>query len=84
MTGFQHKVYEAVKKIPKGVTRTYGQIAAAIGKPGAARAVGSALAKNHDKNVPCHRVIHADGTVGPYNGLLGTSKPSLLKAEGAL
>ena len=80
MTPFQQKVYGATKQIPKGQTRTYLQIAKAIGKPRASRAVASALAANCDKTVPCHRVIRSDGTLGGYNGLRG-SKQSLLRQE---
>lgn len=79
--------------IPRGETRSYKQIAAAIRHPNAFRAVASALAKNTDKTVPCHRVIRADGSLGGYNGLLARHSSSgggrgikarLLKTEGAL
>jgi O-6-methylguanine DNA methyltransferase len=66
MKTFTERVYDVVRKIPKGKTLTYGQVAAAIGSPGAARAVGNALNKNRHKDVPCHRVIRADGSVGGY------------------
>jgi len=46
---------------------TYGAVAAAAGSPRAARVVGSLMAKNHDRTVPCHRVMRADGTPGNYN-----------------
>lgn len=82
-TTFSEKVYTAVKKIPRGETRTYKQIAAAIGKPRAYRAVANVLARNVDKTVPCHRVIRSDGTLGGYNGLLGKTKTELLKIEKA-
>ena len=49
-----------------------------------ARAVGSLMAKNTDKNVPCHRVIRSDGSIGSYNGLKGKSKKQLLIDEGYL
>lgn len=77
---FTEQVYAAVRQIPTGETRTYKQIAVMIGKPGAARAVGTALRKNQDTRVPCHRVVKSDGTVGAYNGLQG-SKAALLEAE---
>ncbi len=83
MTDFQKKVYQATKKIPRGQTRSYQQIAAAIRQPKAYRAVAAALAKNGDKSVPCHRVILSSGKLGGYNGILG-GKAKLLKAEGAL
>ncbi|GEM_PF-1432020 len=57
-TPFQKRVYEAVLKIPRGETRTYAQIARAIGKPKAARAVGQALRRNRwAPAIPCHRVV---------------------------
>ncbi len=66
-TPFQWKVWEALRKIPPGETRTYGEIAAAIGKPGAARAVGRACSTNRAAIViPCHRVVRADGDIGEY------------------
>ena len=83
MKSFKDKVIAIVKRIPKGKTLTYGQVAKLAGHPGAARAVGTIMANNQDKTVPCHRVVKADGTVGGYNGLRG-EKEALLKAEGAL
>lgn len=80
MTSFAATVYEVVRQIPKGETLTYKQVAAAAGRPGAYRAVGNILNKNQDPNVPCHRVIKSDGTVGGYNGLQG-EKERLLKQE---
>lgn len=82
MTDFQKQVYDATRHIPKGQTRSYKQIAAAIGHPRAFRAVATALARNHDNSVPCHRVIKSNGSIGGYNGLLG-AKEKLLRAEGA-
>ncbi len=66
-TPFQQKVYAVVKKIPKGSTLTYKQIAEKIGNPNAARAIGNALNKNYNPNIPCHRVIRSDGKLGGYN-----------------
>ena len=83
MTPFQQKVYQAVKQIPKGTVFSYKDVAHIIGHPGAARAVGSALKKNTDPAVPCHRVIKSTGEPGGYNGLAGKTL-SLLKKEGAL
>ncbi len=61
---FKEKVFEAVRLIPEGQTRSYGQIAEQIGCPGGARAVGNALHKNSSPfNAPCHRVVHADGSL---------------------
>lgn len=82
---FRKRVTAVVKKIPRGKTLSYKEVAARAGHPGAARAVGAIMAANQDKNVPCHRVIRSDGTLGGYNGLQGTkSKAALLKKEGAL
>lgn len=83
MTPFTKIVYAAVKQIPKGETRSYKQVAVAIGHPRAYRAVANALANNTDKSVPCHRVIKSDGSVGGYNGLRGEKK-FLLTRERAL
>ena len=83
MTLFQELVYAVVKKIPKGKTLTYKQVAIKIGRRNSARAVGNALNKNHDKSVPCHRVIRSDGKIGGYNR--GTNKKiALLKRERAI
>jgi methylated-DNA-[protein]-cysteine S-methyltransferase len=80
-TEFQLKVWKALCRIPYGETRTYGQIAGALGQPGAARAVG--LANNHNPVpiiVPCHRVIGADGSLTGYGGGL-PRKRKLLDLE---
>ncbi len=82
-TLFQEKVYSVVKKIPKGKVLTYKEVAEKIGNPGAARAVGSALNKNYDINIPCHRVIRNDGKIGKYNRGVN-KKLELLKEEGAI
>lgn len=66
---FQLKVWRALLSIPFGETRTYGDIAAALGSPGAARAVGLACGKNPVAIViPCHRVVAAGGRIGGYGG----------------
>lgn len=66
-TAFQLRVWEELRKIPRGETRTYGEIARQIGQPGAARAVGSACARNRVALVvPCHRVVRRDGEIGDY------------------
>ncbi len=66
-TAFQEAVWRELKKIPPGETRSYGQIAAAIGKPGAVRAAGSANGANHVAVlIPCHRVVRSDGSMGGY------------------
>ena len=80
---FADRVRTIVKGIKKGSTMTYGQVAKAAGRPGAARAVGNIMAANSDKTVPCHRVVRSDGTIGKYNGLRGLGKKELLEVEGA-
>ncbi len=66
-TAFQEAVWQELQRIPAGETRTYAQIAAAIGKPGAVRAAGTANgANNVAVLIPCHRVIRTDGSVGGY------------------
>jgi O-6-methylguanine DNA methyltransferase len=83
-------VLEAVRAIPRGETRSYGDIARTIGRPGAARAVGGAVGRNPVAMlVPCHRVIAGDGTLGGYGGgwwgdheRLLDLKAALLAAEG--
>jgi methylated-DNA-[protein]-cysteine S-methyltransferase len=68
-TPFQRDVWHALRRIPPGETASYGEIAAAVGKPRAVRAVGSANANNPTALVvPCHRVIRSDGTIGGYGG----------------
>lgn len=81
-TAFQMKVWEALKQIPHGEVRTYGGLAKAIGHPGAARAVGSANAKNRVAVlVPCHLVVAGGGKLGGYGGGLDR-KRKLLALEG--
>lgn len=83
MRTFADRVRRVVAAIPRGITMSYGQVAAAAGSPGAARAVGNIMKANRDHGIPCHRVIRADGSPGGYNGLDG-EKIRLLRAEGAL
>ena len=81
-TAFQEAVWRELRKIPAGETRSYGQIAAAIGQPKAVRAVGTANGDNHVAVlIPCHRVIRSDGSLGGYAGGLDR-KRKLLAAEG--
>ena len=76
---FYRKVWLACADIPEGKTLTYGQLAARIGHPRAARAVGSALAKNPFAPViPCHRVIRKDGKMGGYSGPGGVKRKKML------
>ncbi len=81
---FKERVREVVRMIPKGKTRAYGEVAAAAGYPGAARAVGAVMRDNYDPTVPCHRVIRADGKIGEYNRGGPEMKRKLLIKEGAL
>jgi AraC family transcriptional regulator, regulatory protein of adaptative response / methylated-DNA-[protein]-cysteine methyltransferase len=66
-TAFQRRVWKALEQIPAGATRSYGQVAAAVGAPAAARAVARACAANPVAVlIPCHRVVRGDGTAGGY------------------
>jgi O-6-methylguanine DNA methyltransferase len=67
MKTFADKVRDIVKKIPPGSVLTYAEVAKKAGNARASRAVGSVLKKNYDSNIPCHRVIRSDGTLGRYN-----------------
>ena len=83
-TAFQEAVWRELRKIPPGETRSYAEIAAAIGQPKAVRAVGSANGDNHVAVlIPCHRVIRSDGSLGGYAGGLDR-KRKLLEAEGVM
>lgn len=81
MTSFSQQVHDYVKRIPVGEVRTYGEVATACGSPGAARAVGSIMAKNFDAEIPCHRVVRSDGSVGSYNRGGPDAKRKKLQAE---
>ncbi len=78
---FKQRVLAIVKKIAKGKTMTYGQVAALAGNPRASRAVGVIMSKNFDPAIPCHRVIRADGTVGDYNRGGKEQKIKILREE---
>jgi AraC family transcriptional regulator of adaptative response/methylated-DNA-[protein]-cysteine methyltransferase len=82
-TAFQEAVWRALREIPPGETRSYAQIAAAVGRPGAVRAAGSANGANHVAVlIPCHRVVRSDGSLGGY--AYGEDiKRELLLREGA-
>ena len=78
---FQRLVWRELQTIEPGKTRSYGEIAASVGRPGAARAVGSAVAKNPwSVVVPCHRVVGKAGALTGYAGGL-ERKEALLKLE---
>jgi len=80
-TAFQRQVWDALRRIPLGSTRSYAQVAASIGRPGAARAVARACASNPVAlAVPCHRVVRGDGALGGYRWGVDR-KRSLLEAE---
>lgn len=84
-TEFEMAVYELVRGVPPGQVTSYGSIARRLGR-GTARAVGTALAKNpFVPEVPCHRVVRADGALGGFNGFTGgpelARKQALLTAE---
>ena len=85
-TKFQLKVWKYLKTIKKGQIKTYLEVAKAINKPKAVRAVANAIGKNpHAPKIPCHRVIRSDGTLGGYSGPGGIkTKKKLLKSEGIL
>ncbi|MDR3571364.1 MAG: MGMT family protein [Candidatus Pacebacteria bacterium] len=61
------KVRDIVRKIPKGKTMTYKEVATRAGNPKAARAVGAVMRSNYDPSIPCHRVIASDGSMRGYN-----------------
>ena len=83
-TKFQLKIWNFLKKIPKGSVKTYSKVASAIGKPRAIRAVANAIGKNpYPIKIPCHRVIKSNGSLGGYSAKGGIKmKRKLLKKEG--
>jgi O-6-methylguanine DNA methyltransferase len=82
-TDFQWRVWEVTRRIPRGETMTYGEIAREVGSPGAARAVGQAMARNPwPVVVPCHRVVGHDGRLTGFGGGLAM-KRRMLEMEGA-
>lgn len=83
-SGFQRAVLIEERKIPRGEVRSYGWLARRIGKPGAARAFGNALAANpFPLVIPCHRAVRSDGQIGGFQG--GPAmKRALLEMEGLL
>lgn len=81
MTTFADKVRAIVRKIPKGKTMTYAEVARRAGNPKAARAVGAVMRSNYDPEIPCHRVIKSDGTLGSYNRGGPAAKQRILQRE---
>lgn len=67
MTNFRERVFAVVKEIPAGKMMTYGEVAEAAGRAGAARAVGNIMSHNYNPDIPCHRVVRSDGKLGGYN-----------------
>ncbi len=84
MKTFADNVRDVVRKIPKGKTMTYKEVATEAGNPSASRAVGAVMRTNMDPDIPCHRVIKSDGSLGSYNRGGEKKKRDLLQAEGAL
>ena len=84
-TKFQLKVWNYLKKIPKGKVETYLQVAKAIGKPKAFRAVANAVGKNpYPPKIPCHRVIRSDGSLGGYSGKVEFNKTTFIEIRKSL
>ncbi|MEC9393088.1 MAG: methylated-DNA--[protein]-cysteine S-methyltransferase [Pseudomonadota bacterium] len=84
-TKFQIKVWKAIKKIPKGETRSYKEIATSIGKPNSSRAVANACGKNpYPITIPCHRVIKSNGEIGGYSAKGGIKKKKILLSKEAM
>ena len=84
-TAFQHRVWEALRRIPAGSTASYSEIATKIGAPKAVRAVARACATNRIAvAIPCHRVIHADGSISGYAGGIDRKRALLAKEAKAL
>lgn len=83
-SNFTERVRNIVRKIPKGKTMTYKQVAELAGSPGASRAVGNIMRENYDPEIPCHRVIRSDGKIGNYNRGGAGVKRKKLQEEGAL
>jgi len=83
-TKFQLKVWKYLKKIPRGIVKSYKEVAIGINRPKSARAVANACAKNpYSPKIPCHRVIRSYGSLGGYSGKGGVkTKKKMLKLEG--
>ena len=81
---FRERVLSVVRRIPKGSSMTYKQVATKAGNSKAARAVGAIMRTNRDPEIPCHRVIRSDGSLGNYNRGGTAQKRHLLMQEGAL
>src|SRR5205085_12231868 len=83
-TPFQVAVWNALRQIPRGETRSYAELAASLGRPGAARAVARACATNRVAVVvPCHRVVRGDGSLGGYRWGVERKERLLERESGA-
>ena len=81
-TNFQIKVWKEIAKIPKGKTKSYKEIAIAIGRPKSSRAVANACGKNpYPLEIPCHRVIKSNGEIGGYSGKGGVKVKKILLSK---
>ncbi len=81
-TNFQIKVWKEIAKIPKGKTKSYKEIAIAIGRPNSSRAVANACGKNpYPIEIPCHRVIKSNGEIGGYSGKGGVKVKKILLSK---
>lgn len=78
---FSERVIEVVVNIPKGKTMSYKEVASTAGNPKAARAVANLMAANYNLDVPCHRVIRSDGSLGGYNRGGTEAKRVILEGE---
>ena len=83
MSRFKIKVLKIVGSIPLGKVITYKEVASLAGKPKAYRAVGNILSRNYNPNIPCHRVIRSDNSLGGYNRGV-EKKKRLLEKEGVI
>lgn len=81
---FRDQVFAIVRKIPKGRTMTYKEVAQGAGNPRAARGVGAIMRTNYDEGIPCHRVVRSDGGMGGYNRGGTLRKQDILMSEGAM
>ena len=81
-TEFQIKVWKEIAKIPLGETRSFKEIATAIGSPNSSRAVANACGETpYPIKIPCHRVIKSDGSIGGYSGTGGIERKKELLAK---
>ncbi len=78
---FSERVIEVVINIPKGKTMSYKEVASRAGNPNAARAVANLMAANYNLDIPCHRVIRSDGSLGGYNRGGTEAKRVILEGE---